>query len=69
MNWKGQPLVSMDVIINLIGNTTSRTGLKVYAMEDENEYPLKRKVSDAEMENLNLVKDKVLPKWNYKIKP
>ncbi len=69
MNWKGQPLVSMDVIINLIGNTTSRAGLKVYAMEDENEYPLKRKISEEEMENLNLVKDKVLPKWNYKIKP
>ena len=36
MNWKGQPLTSLDVIINLIGHTTSQTGLKGYAMEDHN---------------------------------
>ena len=69
MNWKGQPLVSLDVIINLIGHTTSQTGLKVYAMEDRNIYPTKRKITDMEMENLNLVKDDALPKWNYTIKP
>jgi transposase len=69
MNWKGQPLVSMDVIVNLIGNTTSRTGLKVYAMEDHNTYPTKRKITDDEMADLNLAKDKTLPKWNYTIKP
>ena len=69
MNWKGEPLVSMDVIINLIGNTTSRTGLKVYAMEDQNTYPTKRKISDEEMNELNLFKNDVLGKWNYIIKP
>lgn len=69
MNWKGQPLVSMEVVINLIGNTTSRTGLKVYAMEDENKYPTGRKISDKEMGDLNLFKNDVLGKWNYMIKP
>jgi hypothetical protein len=69
MNWKGQPLVSMDVIINLIGNTTSQTGLKVYAMEDRNIYPTKRKISDVEMETINIFKDDTLGKWNYTIKP
>jgi len=69
MNWKGQPLVSMDVIINLIGNTTSSTGLKVYAMEDDNKYPTKRKISDVEMEAINIVKNDTLGKWNYIIKP
>jgi hypothetical protein len=69
MNWKGQPLVSMDVIISLIGNTTSRTGLKVYAMEDRNTYPTKRKITDEQMEALNLIKNDVLGKWNYIIKP
>ncbi len=68
MNWKGQPLVSLDVIINLIGNTTSRTGLKVYAMADRNVYPTKRKISDVEMDDINLVKNAVLGKWNYLIK-
>lgn len=69
VNWKGQPLVSMDVIISLIGNTTSRTGLKVYAMEDENKYPTGRKITDKEMDELNVVKNDVLGKWNYIVKP
>ena len=69
MNWKGQPLVSMEVIINLIGHTTSKTGLKVYAMEDRNKYPTKRKISDAEMEAINILKNDTLGKWNYIIKP
>ena len=68
MNWKGQPLVSMDVIINLIGNTTSQTGLKVYAVEDRNIYPTKRKISDEEMKKLNIIKNDTLGKWNYTIK-
>jgi transposase len=69
MNWKGQPLVSMEVIINLIGNTSSQTGLKVYAMEDRNKYPTKRKISDEEMGALNIFQDEVLGKWNYTISP
>ena len=69
MNWKGQPLVSLDVIINLIGNTTSRTGLKVYAMEDDNKYQTKRKIPNKEMDALNLVKNDLLGKWNDTIKP
>jgi len=69
MNWKGQPLVSLDIIINLIGSTTSQTGLKVYAMEDQNTYPTKRKISDEEMKKINLFRDAVLGKWNYTIKP
>ena len=69
MNWKGQPLVSMATIINLIGSTTSKTGLKVYAMEDDNKYPTKRKISNEQMEKLNIKKNKNLGKWNYTIKP
>jgi len=69
MNWKGQPLVSLEVILNLIGNTTSQTGLKVYAMKDDNEYPTGRKISDEEMKKINIVINKTLGKWNYTIKP
>ena len=69
MNWKGQPLTSLEVIINLIGHTTSQTGLKVYAMEDKNVYPTKRKVTDSEMDALNIFRNDHLGKWNYKIVP
>jgi transposase len=69
MNWKGQPLISLDMIINLIGGTTTRTGLKVYAREDKNKYPTKRKISNEEMDALNIRPNNVLGKWNYAIKP
>jgi hypothetical protein len=69
MNWKGQPLVSLDVIINLIGATTSRTGLKVYAITDENKYPTKRKITNEQMNALNIAHNHMLGKWNYTIKP
>ena len=59
----------LEVIINLIGNTTSQTGLKVYAMKDRNTYPTKRKISDKEMDALNIFRNDVFGKWNYKIKP
>jgi hypothetical protein len=68
-NWKGQPLVSLDVIINLISNTTSSTGLKVYARADKNKYPKGLKITDEQMEALNIIPKKKLGKWNYTIKP
>jgi hypothetical protein len=69
MNWKGQPLTSLDVIINLIGHTTSQTGLKVYAMEDHNNYQTKRKITDKQLNALNIIKNNFWGKWNYTIKP
>ena len=69
MNWKGQPLTSLDMIINLIGHTTSQTGLKVYAMEDHNIYPTKRKITNQQLNDLNMIRNDVLGKWNYTIKP
>ena len=69
MNWKGHPLTSLDVIINLIGNTTSSTGLKVYAMKDDSKYMAKRKISDKQMKILQIISNKILAKWIYTIKP
>ena len=69
MNWKGQPLTSLNVIINWIGHTTSQTWLKVYAMEDHNTYPTKRKITDQQLNDLNMIRNDVLGKWNYTIKP
>lgn len=57
------------MIINLIGATTTRTGLEVYARLDEREYPRDVKVSDAELAAVNLVGDDFHPEWNYTIKP
>ncbi len=69
MNWKGRPLTSLDVIIQLIGATTSRTGLKVYAMADLNLYPTQRKISDAQLASLCLIRDAFHGEWNYHIQP
>ena len=69
MNWRGRPLVSHEVIINLIKSTTTQTGLSVEASLDENEYPAGIKVSDEEMAALNLVRDDFHGEWNYTLEP
>jgi len=68
-NWRGQPLVSYEVIINLITATTTQTGLEVYARLDENQYPDKIAVTDAQLAAVNITRDKFHPEWNYTIKP
>jgi hypothetical protein len=67
-NWRGQPLISYQVIINLITATTTTTGLEVYARLDENEYP-KVEVTDAELAAVNLTRHPFHGEWNYSINP
>ncbi|MEK8021174.1 MAG: ISAzo13 family transposase [Candidatus Parabeggiatoa sp.] len=67
MNWKGQPLTSHEVVLNLISATKTKTGLKVHANLDTNKYPTKVKVSDEEMKSINLKKHKFHGEWNYTI--
>ena len=67
MNWKGQPLTSHDVMVNLIGGTRTKTGLKVKAKIDKRKYPLGIKVSDEDMRKVNLKKDKFHGEWNCRI--
>jgi hypothetical protein len=69
MNWRGKPLVSLETIINLIGATKTSSGLEVYARLDDGAYPDKIKVSDADLEAVNLHGDQFHPEWNYTIKP
>ena len=69
MNWRGRPLVSLEVIINLIAATTTRTGLEVYAQLDTRTYPQKIKVTDAELTAVRLQGHTFHPDWNYSIKP
>jgi hypothetical protein len=69
INWRGKPLTSHEVIIDLIASTTTRGGLKVTADLDSGKYPDKVKVSDKEMAALNLVKDPFHGEWNYALLP
>jgi hypothetical protein len=67
-NWRGQPLISYQVIINLIAATTTSTGLEVYARLDKNEYP-KLEVTDAQLAAVNLTPNTFHGEWNYTINP
>jgi transposase len=69
MNWRGQPLISHEVIVNLIAGTTTRKGLKVYAEQDNSVYPVGIKVSDEEFEKICITRNEFHGEWNYKIDP
>jgi hypothetical protein len=66
-NWRGEPLVSLETVVNLIANTTTETGLKVNAMKDTTIYQKGIKVTDEEMDQIKLKRDDFKGKWNYKI--
>jgi transposase len=66
-NWRGKPLVSHEVIINLIAATTSKTGLSVKSGLDSNIYPAGIKVSDKQMAELRLRRDTFHGDWNYSL--
>lgn len=68
LNWKGQPLTSYEVVLKLIGSTTTKTGLKIKAVLDKKSYEKGIKISDDQMDELDIKFGKVNPKWNYKIK-
>jgi transposase len=68
-NWRGRPFVSHEVIINLIANTTTRTGLKIRAELDHGDYPTGIKISDTEFNLLNLKLGKFHGEWNYALLP
>ena len=69
MNWRGQPLISHEVIINLMAGTTTRKGLKVQAALDNSLYPPGIKVSDAEFKKIHILRNEFHGEWNYKIEP
>jgi hypothetical protein len=68
-NWRGRPLVSHEVIVQLIGATTTRKGLHVQAKLDRSTYPIGRKVKAAELKAVNLTRDPFHGEWNYTIRP
>lgn len=68
-NWRAKPLESMEVIVNLIANTTTQKGLKVRAKSDEKVYEKGIKVDDKDMEKIKLEINSFRGDWNYKIRP
>jgi hypothetical protein len=68
-NWRGRPLISRAVIINLIGSTTTDTGLTINTDLDTNSYPKGIKISDEEMAAINIKEHKFHGDWNYTIAP
>jgi len=68
-NWRGQPLTSLQVIVNLIAGTTTQKGLKVHAEIDPAKYPAGGKVPDSEMDEIRLQRHTFHGEWNYDILP
>ena len=68
-NWRGRPLVSREVVVNLIGNTTTKTGLEIQSELDEGAYQTGIKVTDEELAAVRMKKDQFHGEWNYTILP
>ncbi len=68
-NWRGRPLISREVVVNLIGSTTTQEGLRIKAALDENTYAPGIKVSDEELADLVIERDDFHGEWNYRLKP
>ena len=68
-NWRGKPLVSHEVMVNLIRATTTRTGLRVRAESDTNRYPTGRSVPDHVLETIHIRRDPFHGEWNYTLVP
>jgi hypothetical protein len=68
-NWRARPLESIEVIVNLIANTTTDNGLTIKAMADKNEYGTGVKITDEEFDKITIIKNDFKGNWNYKIIP
>jgi transposase len=68
-HWRGQPLIDVTTVIDLIGSTTTTTGLKVKCVKDETKYEIGKKVSDDDFSKINIIRDDNFPAWNYIISP
>jgi hypothetical protein len=68
-NWRGKPLASHDVIVQLIGGTTTATGLKVKAELDRRNYPTRQKITNQQLHDVRLKPAEFHGDWNYTIQP
>jgi len=68
-HWRGQPLISVEAVVTLIGSTTTTAGLRIICVKDERAYELGVKVSDEDLVNLKIKNEPTCPTWNYLISP
>jgi hypothetical protein len=68
-NWRGRPLISREVVVQLIGATTTTAGLEIKAELDESSYQSGIKISDKEIQSVNLFREEFHGEWNYEIRP
>jgi hypothetical protein len=68
-NWRGRPLESLEAVVNLIGDTSTSTGLRIEAELDERTYEEGIKVSDTAFAELNIRRDRFHGDWNYELRP
>jgi transposase len=68
-NWRGVPLETHEIVVNLIGSTRTSEGLEVHAWLDERDYPKGRRVSDAELQEVHIHRNHFQGDWNYEIHP
>jgi hypothetical protein len=68
-NWRGEPLETYEIVVNLIGSTTTESGLKVHARIDANTYEKGTNISDEEFAKVNLKPSRFHGEWNYVIRP
>lgn len=68
-NWQGVPLETFEIVVNLIAATRTETGLEVHAWIDEKEYPDKIQVSDEELAEVQIHRNRFHGEWNYEIRP
>ena len=69
MNWRGRPLESIRTILELISNTTTKTGLVIHARHDPNTYEKGVKITDEQMAAIKLHKHEWHGDWNYTVLP
>lgn len=69
INWRARPLIAYETVLELMRHTTTKTGLRVDAILDENKYETGKKVSDEDMKKINIHGDEFHPEWNYTISP
>src|SRR6266404_5276979 len=69
INWRAKPLTAYEVVLELIKHTTTKTGLRIEAVLDENHYETGKKISEEQMRSITIQGAEFHPEWNYTIKP